>query len=327
MVRDIQISNSELAKIPFIDAKNTDGRMLTTLTFFIDGKWQIWFPTPQGLIPIIGTPTEADYFAQIPEKTTDINQAFLDFIVQRASWPDIMHFINAIRSDIHNLGASLAKLSFFHLTVKTGRVEISRFVSTELEYIFGVCRSIFDLLQEVIAQLWQRIRLHDSSITKKVLPQSFAKMALKGNQILGITELQSKWHVPEQLAAFYTRHTSFFKVLRDYRDAILHYGADFELIFITEKGFAVKADVKPFASFGVWNEEHMLKNRLASLRPIVAYIITKTFNACDDFASTISQIIQWPPEIAPRLKLYVRGYYNSELVALKDVLENCSWWD
>jgi hypothetical protein len=326
-VQGSEIPISELAKIPFIDVKNLGARVLTTLTFFEDEKWQIWLPTPQGLINISGIPAEADYFARTPVTNTDINQKFLDFIVQRASWADTIHFIYAIRSDIHNLGASLAKLSFFHRAVENAGGRSSRFVSTELEYIFGVCRSIFDLLQEIITKLWQRISLHDSSITKRELPQSFAKMALSDNKVMEVAQLQQKWRVPEKLASFYIRHANFFKVLRDYRDAILHCGADFDIIFVTEKGFAVRADTEPFASFGVWNEEHMLKNRLASLRPIIAYVITKTFNACDDFAGIISEIIRWPPEIVPGFKLYVRGFHNTELIILNDVLENCSWWD
>ena len=139
-------------------------------------------------------------------------------------------------------------------------------------------------------------------------------------------EIQTQFHVPAELASFYHRHGVFFQVLRQYRDKVVHSGNDFKP-FVTEKGFAVKADFEPFASFAVWNEDHMLPNRLASLRPIVAHVITETFRACEDFTQTIQKIISFPSEIAPDFKLFIRGFHNHQLLAMKDVLANCSWWE
>jgi len=327
MAKLTTITQSELTKIPFIDSKNIGGRVLTTLTFFEEGEWKMWFPSPTGLIRMKGEPSEADYFARMPEKDTDIYLDFLNFMTQRACWADAMQFIDGIRNDIHNLGASLAKLDLFHRSSGDKRIEARRFAATEIEYIFGVCRSLFDLLQKVIATLWQRIVLLDKSIKKRQLPESFGRMVLHDEKLMTAEAIRAQFRVPTELAAFYYRHGPFFQVLRQYRDNVVHSGEDFNSIFVTEKGFAVFAGVEPFASFGVWTEEHMLTNRLASLRPIVAHVITKTLSACEDFAQTIQKIIQFPPEIAPGFKLFIRGYHNHQLLAMKEVLTNCLWWE
>jgi hypothetical protein len=328
VTKEIRLATSELAKIPFIDSKNIGGRVLTTLTFFEEGEWQMWFPLTSGLIRRIkGEPSEADYFARMPEKDTDIYLDFLNFMTQRACWTDAMPFIDGIRNDIHNLGASLGKIDLFHHVSSDKSIEVARFVSTELEYIFGVCRSLFDLLQEVIATLWQRIDLLDKSIKKRELPKSFGRVVLRDERLMTVKAIQTQLRVPAELAAFYYRHGPFFQMLRQYRNNVVHSGKDFNSIFVTEKGFAVSANVDPFASFGVWKEEHMLPNRLASLRPIIAHVITETLTACEDFARMIQKIIQFPPEIAPGFKLFIRGYHNHQLLAMKDVLTNSSWWE
>jgi len=327
MARQATIKKSELIKIPFIDSKNIGSRVLTTLTFFEKGEWQMWLPLPNGLTRMKGEPAEADYFARKPEKDTDIYLDFLNFMTQRACWADTMRFIDGIRNDIHNLGASLGKLDLFHRSSTDSSAEVRRFASTEIEYIFGVCRSLFDLLQAVIATLWRRIELLDKKIKKRQLPKSFRRMVLDGEELMTVEIIETRFHVPTELASFYQRQGPFFQVLRKYRDDVVHSGKDFSSIFVTEKGFAVNADVQPFASFGVWNDEHMLPNRLASLRPVVAHVINETLRTCEDFAQTIQGIIRFPPEIAPGFRLFLRGYHNNRLHAMKDVLKNCKWWE
>jgi hypothetical protein len=328
VARSSTIKRSELAKIPFIDSGNVGGRVLTTLTFYEEGEWQMWFPLPTGLIRMKGEPGEADYFARMPEKDTDIYLDFLNFMTQRACWVDAMRAIDGIRNDIHNLGASLGKLELFHRASRDNRfLELRRFASTEVEYIFGVCRSLFDLLQEVIATLWQRIKLLDEAVRKKQLPKSFRRMVIRDEKLMSVEAIETRWCVPKVLASFYHRHGSFFEILRRYRDDVVHSGRDFKSIFVTEKGFAVSADVEPFASLGVWTDEHMLPNRLASLRPVVAHVITETLRACEDFAQSIQRIIQFPPEIAPGFRLFLRGFHNRYLLTMKTVLSNCEWWE
>jgi len=209
MPKQMSIKQSELTKIPFIDSKNIGGRVLTTLIFFEEGEWQLWLPLQTGLERFKGEPAEADYFARTQERDTDIYLDFLNFMTQRACWADAMRFIDGIRNDIHNLGASLGKLQLFHSSSTDKHQEVRRFASTEVEYIFGICRSLFDLLQEVIVTLWQKIELKDKSLKKCNLKKSFSRMVLYDERLMTIEKIQTRFHVPIELASFYFRHGHF----------------------------------------------------------------------------------------------------------------------
>lgn len=323
----VTISRTELAKIPYIDAEAIGGRSLTTLTFYEAKQWHMWIATPDGLHPLLGHPVEGDYFGKEPESETDACVTFLDFMAQRACWADALHPIEGLSCDIHNLGASLAKIDLFYKVSRERKTEISRFVSTEIEYIFSVCRSIFDLLQKTISRLWSRIIPTDKSLLKKNLPDSFRGMVLKDRSLMTPGEISQRWNIPKEFAEYYARQGPFFELLRGYRDQISHHGKDLRFLFVTERGFALSADTDPFACFKVWNDEHMLPNRLASLRPILAHIITETIKACEEFTSVMQRFIIFPPPIAPEFTLFLRGHHTKELLQMSSIIDNCLWWD
>jgi len=325
--RAVTIAREELAKIPYIDAENLGGRTVTTLTFWENQEWHMWIVTPDGLLPMKGQPVEADYFGRERESDSDACIAFLDFMAQRACWIDPLRPIGGLSCDIHNLGASLAKIDLFFEVSKDRSTEVTRFVLTELEYIFGVCRSIFDLLQKTIARIWNRVTPVDKSLVKKNLPDSFRGMVMRERVRMSVEEIMERWGIPQQLADYYFRQGPFFESLRSYRDQIAHHGRDLRFLFVTERGFAIRADTEPFASFSVWNDEHMLTNRLASLRPVLAHIITETLRACEEFTDVMQRFVVFPPPIAPGFTLFCRGHHTKELLQIQSILENCLWWD
>ena len=323
----ITIERSELAKIPYIDAENLGGRTLTSLTFYDKKEWHMWIATPDGLHPLKGQPVEADYFGTERESEADVYIAFLDFMAQRACWTDALHAIGGLSCDFHNLGASLAKINLFYELSRDRSTEVTRFVSTELEYLFAVCRSLFDLLQKTIARLWNRVSPVDKTLAKKNLPDSFRGMVMRDRALMSVDEIAERWSIPKQLADYYYRRGPFFELLRNYRDRIAHHGQDLRFLFVTERGFAIRADKEPFASFSVWNEEHMLPNRLASLRPVLAHIITETIRACEEFTEVMQRFVVFPPPIAPGFTLLLRGHHTRELLQMQPILHNCLWWD
>lgn len=316
-----------LKQIPFLDTANLQGRAIPTLSFYDGTKWHFWMPTSDGLNAIDARPAEGDYFSRTPERPSDIYMEFLNFMVQRAYWPSVAHFIDAIRNDIHNLGASLQKYHLFHHAAKDKRFQTRRFASTEIEYVFGTCRSMFDLLQEVIAFLWDTVRLDDQNAPKRHLPKSFRKMVIKDGRVMSCEEIRDMYRIPKQLADFYARTSSFFAVLRQYRDNIIHHGKSIEMIFVTERGFAVSKETEPFASFNAWQQDQIQPNGLASIRPALAHVVIETIKSCEDFAHTIQRIIRFPPDIAPGFRLFLRGYHNEELILLESVKANSQWWD
>jgi hypothetical protein len=185
---------------------------------------------------------------------------------------------------------------------------------------------VFDLLQEVIAAQWRNIELLDSTSHKKNLPPKFAAVVLTDNRLRTEDELVARFSIPKELAAFYVRCGEFFQTLRTFRDRFIHGGNSPDLVFVTDNGFAVHASTQPFSQFNVWNTEHRLPNDLCSLRPAIAYLVHETLKACEDYASTIQAVIRFPPPVCPGLTLFMRGYFNEQLLANEKVLRECLWW-
>ena len=326
--RRITIPVEELKKIPYLNHDNMYGRMVPQVSFLDKGKWRFWFfghnqimEAREGAIPV-----EADYFSLEPESKTDLFLDFLNFMTQRAYWPETGDYLNGIRSDIHNLAASLAKLEHFY-TTSMEVPGIRRWATTEIEYIFFVCRSLFDLLQKTIATMWNRVEFKDKNTKKHQLPHSFSTMSLFDRKLLTAEEIVERHNIPLALAQFYYRQGPFFQMLKRYRDDLIHYGKDVKWLFATKRGFAIQDDAVPFRDFGIWNDEHKQPNGLASARPIIAHVIDQTLHACEDFSGTIQQIIMFPPEIVPGYNLYIRGFHTCYLLDIERIQSNCLWWD
>lgn len=167
-----QFDVSQLSSIPYLDAANLQGRFLSTLCFY-DKEWRMWLVTGGKLIETKGWPAESFYFAYTPESPNDIHFRFLNFVAQRACIKEVGKAFLGVQDDVFNLAAALAKIDLLHDARDKIGHGVDRMVATEIEYICGVCRSLFDLLQEIIARLWATIQLVDPSVTKKPLKETF----------------------------------------------------------------------------------------------------------------------------------------------------------
>ena len=323
-----EISSNEFKKISYLDCSVLGKRVFPLQPCYNEnGQWEMWISGPNGLENIQAKPVEADYFAKKKERETDIYLQFINTMIKHAYWPDLIYYIDGIRHDIHNLGASVAKLNLF-FGISRKNTPVIPFVATELEYIFAVCRSIFDLLQEVISRLWIKVELNDCGIHKNNLPKSFNKMVSRENTVLSREEIQNHFHLPYNLSSFYFNHAPFFIKLRDYRDKILHSGKGFDLIFETERGFAVPVDMEPFSFFGdIWKKEDTLHPNLVSLRTLAAHIIIETLNTCDGFTDALVRDVKLPPDIAPGYQIFIRGYHTDQLCNLHNCFDKEPWWN
>lgn len=306
---------TKLASIPYIDVPNLQGRVISSLTFYDAGEWRMWIAADDQLIVVKGWPEEAFYFAAQPESITDVYLQFFDFIAQRVSLPNLQEPIRGLRDDIFNLAASLAKISHLHaarLEIGSG---VSRMVATEVEYLCSTCRSIFDLLQEIACEIWKTTALHDSSIRKRPLKETFSKMILFHGRATEQEELAERFGLPRPLTAYYMRHAEFFLALRDFRNGIVHCGSQVQTIFSGDAGFLIHRALKPFKNLDIWRDEEKLPNELVPLFPVLGIVVHKTVIACDDFGSTLEQVIEFPSPIVPGMKFFMRGYFNDILSA------------
>jgi hypothetical protein len=324
---DEMITLAELNKLPHIDCDDLNGRIFPLHAYHDDaGDWHLWIPANGKLMPIAGKPVESCYFAKQAASDEDLRFVFLEFIHQRALWPDVGRLAGGIYADVYNLAASLAKVELLFNHSRSAGTDASRMVITEIEYIFLVCRSLFDLLQETMVCIWNRVQLHDESIKKRQLPTSFRKMVLSDNSPLTVDQIVNKFKIPESLACAYNNHSDFFVWLRQYRDYIAHGGKSFDMVFVTEEGFAVSKDEKPFAAMDIWCDTNSLKNNLGSVRSVISHLICKTFAAFEHMIIELQHTIQFPPAVAPGYKIFMCGPHVSRLLTLRSDIRENPWY-
>lgn len=299
-------------------------------------KWHMWLPSIDGKLiegAVVDT-VEGDYLAIAPARNFDLFVPFFDFLWQRASWPEVCPFISAISNNFHNMGTSLAKLKhLFDHRKNLPDGAGGRFARTEVDYVIILSRSVFDLLQEMISSLWMKhVRLNKPAAEKRrrsrKLPETFSRIVLRNKEDLkSAGEISEEYGLPPVLAKAYATAAPFFSQVRGHRNDILHGLADAGQIFVTEKGFCVNPKEQPFCSYNEWRPEHNYNTNLVSLLPWLAETVHGTIGACTSVLNAFAATIQFPPEIAPGYRVFIRGPYGECLASVLRVRSGASpWW-
>ncbi len=329
------INLTELKKLPHINAAGLGGRSMLLMPLWDGAAWNQWFDGPNGeLIKIqIVDAIHSNYLAKAPAGEHDIWIAFVDFMWQRASWPEAVRLISGICDDFHLMATSTAKLEHFHQARESiDETLIGSFVKTEIEYLIVVARSVFDLLQEVIAHFWnERVRLLDPAMEairrRHKLPPEFAKIVLHNEILRTAAEISERYALPTVTAEMYAKHAQFFASLRTSRDGIIHGGSSVDEIFATEKGFCIDPKSRHYGSYP-WKEQHYYNPNIVSLRPWIARTLFQTIEACSEIVFSLASALRFPDEIAPGYRVFIRDPSNKAFLRLLDVATGkLIWWD
>lgn len=310
---------SRIDEIPFLDQKQlARSPFVPCLTFHSGGVWRIWLQTaePNQFVEISGTPAEAHYWAAAPERPEDFTTGFLNFIAQHSYRPNLTRSFSGFSDDLLNLSTALTKLEVLHREKSQGG---ERMAGTELEGVLATCRSLFDLLQEMLCSIWNNIRLKDTSVHKNGLPRSFADVVTKGGRARTKEELGEAYGLPPEIADCYVRHGPVFLKLREFRDGVIHGARRMPHIYVGETGFLVTREFGPFEAPNVWRDDEVHPNDLGPLRPVLAMMIQHVLRAFDDFARALTEVIEFPPPLVPDMTFYSRGYFHGGfLEAMQD---------
>lgn len=328
MTVSIKNIDLDLEKVFYIKIHKLDDRIIPLQPCYLgNSKWESWLPTEKGLFSLeMVNIHDGCYFSKSIAKDTDIHIRFISLIMKRAYFKELIHFEKGILEDINNLSASVSKINLFHtIWLENSNLVTRRFISTEIEYIFKVCRSLFDLLQEVIAKIWAKVKYSDPKLQSKKMQSTFSKMVYKSNKLSSSKEIESRYLIPTPLAQFYAKNGVFFNWLRLYRDKISHGGNSIEFIFILDEGFSISTEKEPFKGLNIWDKTELKNNKLGSVRVLVAYTILNTLDVLEDFDSVIKSIIQLPPDIAPDYEVFIRGENLSVLHELHKYIGDDAW--
>lgn len=313
--------------LPYLEFSALQGRPIPIHTFHNGDKWNLWVPMVNGLLqPLrIADAVETVYLAKKPAHVHDTHFYFLDFIHKHIAVKRADSFVSALTSDIFNLGASLRKLDL--LRVDDTCEGKHRLVSTELEYLLILCRSMFDLLQEVAVRIWDTIQLTDTSVAKQKLPGSFRKVVLNNEVIRSSQEIQKRFGLTPCLATWYSECAPFFCNLRSARDAIAHQPVHEPTIYVDDRGFSigVESSPKPFQNILKWPEEILVQNKTGPLNYFIAHFINETLLACEKFAVAINQEIKVAPSFAPEHFFFMRSPNMASLQGIRRILKTDPW--
>lgn len=317
---------TDIRRIPFLDhTALTADRTVGPFYFYANKEWQCWIHDGTQFFKMKLEPAQSSYFGDDPAKDTDWSSDLLNLIRQRISFPTIDRAAAGIWNDFQNLATSLAKIHLF-FEESLSRKDITRFAQTEVEYILLVCRSVFDLLQEIITDVWERIKLDDPPAKKRSLPESFNDVLYHSNAEQSAEQITAKYGIPLLLSQWYVDQRPFFARLKQLRDKMAHRGSEVvHHVFSTERGFAVGRDDWPWSEFHQSPPEVELPNKLVPLRPILCAIIMKTFDACDSFACLLEHTIGLPKPLYPGFTYFSRGYADRDLNSIPRVVENSLW--
>lgn len=228
------IDNDELQKLFYL-ADELHGRAVPMLPVYdpeYDGEHvPEWADDPDWFLAVIQNgrvhwldsyPAESRYFGKEAASERDIFFPFVHFYTQHASWPNLMGILERIEDDIQNLAMCMTKIGLYQHLSQSSSLETRRFVVSEIEYIFTVCRSLYDLLQEIARNSWDIVHLEEGG--KNPLPSSFASIALSGDEPVPGEELEEKYGLSQTLADFYESEAEEFARIRSFRDSIHHHG-------------------------------------------------------------------------------------------------------
>lgn len=301
-----------LNEIPFFDLSEATGRFFSSAMFYDAGDWRMWMSIGEGkFIETKAWPAEGFYYGRHAELKTDLHLHFLDFIAQRASYLEIQKPLMGLRDDFFNVAASLAKISHIHATKASLGSGDGRMVITEIEYLFSVCRSMMDLLQEIAAKLWEMIELLETFVSpKKKLRKSFGDMIWYEGRRTTLHDLQYRFGLPPVWADFYLQHIDFFLLVKSFRDNIIHNGSQVQTIFSSDDGYLVNSSLKPFDQMDIWTENEKNANILVPLMPALGMVVYRTILMCEEFTVMLEKCIRFPKPLVPDMKLYMRGFFD-----------------
>jgi len=312
-----------LKKIPFIDNVPNDGRAVLLPPYFdeTDSTFKMYIPKRDKLVWISAKPYLAWYYSKsLIDESNDIYVALFDNLARYFSFRSIINNFWRIILDVRNCGSIIEKyFIFLEKYNETKNIEISFMMETDLEYFFDNIRSIYDLLQKTIRDLWKKEGgAH--------LPTSFADMIKQDRQ-----KIKVKYNLPDPLLNYYDNSRIFFNNCKDVRDRIFHTmhrsgakGSNFQVIFCTDEGFALsKKDpiLQDILKLNIWPEEKTKENGLISILTLLAYITKEVLRNFDMLSDALTQSITRYPAISEKQNLFYRGPFNKHLLKLDEYIK------
>ncbi len=302
------VAEEEFKKVPYITRIPQDGRSVPLQPFYdrTDNSWKEFIPDGSRLTCIPASPVESSYFSEaIANSERDMYLKLADTIIRSFSYQSAMDIRFQITTRIIYSAVVLEKYFLSLLRYRSTKdMLLTDLIVTDLEYLLGNARTIYDLVQKLFSDLWRRE-------TDLNLPNSFREVVQKPREYL-----QSRYRLPDAMIGYYLSSKEFFFKMRTIRDTIFHFSATMppqRFVFCYEDGFAIKKSngfPDPLSqSFDIWPQEKIKPNGHVSVLALISYLNKKVLENTDDFSDALVQTISPPPAIIDSYKIFLRSPY------------------
>lgn len=327
----ILVPLSELEKIPYLNTSAIKGRVPFVLPWWDGKSWRHWICVEQEVIELsLYGNDHGLYYSSEQQDSHDLNVAFINFVVQHASWGKNHRILSAIADDLHAIASSIGKLYLIHSSQATlGVGASSQFALTEFEYLILTLRSIFDLAYEIFRNTWNDVTLNDAGLNERKrqnqLPKKLSKLLLDGtSSAVTSSSLQERYAIPISIAERLLKDAEFFKWIRAIRDNIAHGIQRSPIVFSTPDGFCFQKDTPIFTSQVALEDRFLHNDHIVSVLPWLARMVDGTLESCNSIVTALHGYVDFAEEIAPGQKVFLRGYAIPYLVEFR---RGHIWWD
>ncbi len=295
-----------LQHVPYVNMIPNDGRAISLLPFFDEKTNKFRVPARQSdesILLLQGKPVQGPYFSKSAIEQKDLYSPLVEFVTLSWSYPRTMEVLAGIERDIINCSSVVEKyFLFLDLYRSTKDPMIANLVLTDIEFLFGNIRSIYDSVQVLIGDILARARK-----TEIHLPESYYD-AIK----LSKATLTEKYGLQQPLVNFYESTKEFFLACRTIRGGFQHWRIDIPVIFCFDDGFALTNDTTYLkdpivAKFKIWPKEKMKENNLVSLLGLIAYLNGTVLSHLDLLTEAIKASIPTPEPITNDFHLFFRA--------------------
>lgn len=307
----------EITKLPYLKHIPRDGRIVPIQTYYDhqEKKWRIWVVPEKTLQELkVDDLIHGTYVSDEPvSPDRDYRMPFAETVLKHFCTPTIADRMHQASQDLINcLGYIEKYFILLHHAKLYPRMNATALLQVEMEGLFGVHRSFYDLLQRIVNEV------HGRHSTQKVnLPDSFRKVAQKDPG-----ELQEKYCLPPALVQFYQEKKALFFACRQIRDNIYHHGHSLSSVFSFDDGFAVAIDRTPWTDLTsvvkLWPEDRVRKNRLGCVLVVYALLAEDIFKTMAWLGDAILASFHESPRPCFDANVYLRTHFARHLHRLNE---------
>lgn len=322
-----RIPLTELTRLPFVDHSPSDGRRVILAPYYEPNHrdWHLYIRTDAESLGRMagGEPVYGGYFGKVAaDAGRDIELPLATLVTQHLSFPKVYGRLQGLENDIHQFAAIMEKYHRICAISAEPHISPGLLAASELEYLLLLLRSMYDLLQGIVAAIAGLfVALDDRSrrIVKE-LPDSFRDVVMKGDELRSGDQIVEKYRLPPQLANWYVAEAPAFREVRRLRDSIAHHGRTVPTIFELQEGLGLIVSDPIWSDYAVWPREARVDDKFGSVRALFAGLMLTGIGATARFADAIESCIQLPEAIGDGIRSYLRSPFGHWLIDLPNIL-------